>query len=139
MNAVPGARVRAPAGVQAVDDVAGQPAAITNGELTAPDRSGVYYFRRAGAKAGALVVNGEPDESALGRLTVPVLRARLDGKEVTVTADGQRWATDAYTGSARRPLGTPLLILAALVLLAEAIIARGTGERSSRGAVKAAA
>ena len=139
VNAVPGARVRAPAGVQAVDDVSGQPAAITNGELTAPDRSGVYYFRRAGAKAGALVVNGEPDESALGRLTVPVLRARLDGKEVTVTADGQRWATDAYTGSARRPLGTPLLILAALVLLAEAIIARGTGERSSRGAVKAAA
>ena len=139
ISATPGARVRAPAGIQAVDDVAGQPATITNGELTAPDRSGVYFFRRAGAKAGALVVNGEPDESALARLTTPVFKSRFDGRQVTVTADGQRWATDAYTGSSTRPLGTPLLILAALVLLVEAIIARGSGEGSSRAAVKAAA
>ncbi|HUQ82293.1 MAG TPA: hypothetical protein VM076_14170, partial [Gemmatimonadaceae bacterium] len=137
--ATPSARVRAPAGIQAVDDVAGQPATISNGELTAPDRAGVYFFRRGGAKAGALVVNGEPDESALGRLTSPVLKSRFDGRTVTVTADGQRWASDAYTGSSTRPLGTPLLILAALVLLVEAIIARGTGEGSSRAAVKAAA
>lgn len=139
LASAPGARVRAPAGVQAVDDVAGQPATISNGEFTAPDRSGVYFLRRAGAKAGALVVNGEPDESALGRLATPALRARFEGRDVRITADGQRWAADAYTGSARRPLGTPLLILAALVLLAEAIIARGSGEGSRRVAVKAAA
>ena len=139
LASAPGARVRAPAGVQTIDDVGGQPAAISGGELTAPDRSGVYFFRRSGAKAGALVVNGEPDESALGRLATPALRARFDGRDVTITADGQRWATDAYTGSARRPLGTPLLILAALVLLAEAIIARGSGEGPRRAAVKAAA
>jgi hypothetical protein len=99
----------------------------------------VYFLRRGGAKAGALVVNGEPDESALARLSPPLLRSRFEGGEVGVTSDGDRWATDAYTGSARRPLGTPLLILAALVLVAEAVIARGSGDRPSRSAVKAAA
>lgn len=139
LTSTPGARVRAPSGIQAVDDVAGQPATISNGELTAPDRSGVYFFRRGGAKAGALVVNGEPDESQLARLSTQVFKSRFEGRNVTVTADGQRWASDVYTGSSTRPLGTPLLILAALVLLAEAIISRGTGEGSSRSAVKAAA
>jgi hypothetical protein len=137
--ATPGARVRAPAGVQTVDDVGGQPAAVSNGEIVAPDRAGVYFLRRGGNKAGALVVNGEPDESALARLSAPMLRSRFDGKQVSITSDGDRWASDAYTGSARRPLGTPLLILAAIVLIVEAIVARGAGEGSSRRAVKAAA
>jgi hypothetical protein len=137
--AAPGARVRAPAGIQTVDDVAGQAVPIASGEIVAPDRAGVYFLRRAGTKAGAVVVNSEPDESSLARLATPALRARFDGRDVTVSADGERWARDAYTGSARRPLSTPLLILAALVLIAEAIIARGTGERSARSAAKAAA
>ena len=139
LSATPGARVRAPAGVQAVDDAGGQPVAISNAEIVAPDRAGVYFLRRGGAKAGALVVNGEPDESALARLTAPVLRSRFDGPSVTVAADADRWASDAYTGSARRPLGTPLLILAALVLIVEAVISRGSGDGTGRRAVKAAA
>jgi hypothetical protein len=139
INAVPGSRVRAPLGVQAVDDVSGQPAAITNGEIVAPSRAGVYFLRRGGAKAGALVVNGEPDESALARLAPNVLRTRLDGRDASITSNDQRWSSDAYTGSARRPLGTPLLILAAIVLVAEALVARGSGDKPARGAAKAAA
>ena len=139
LSATPGARLRAPAGVQAVDDAAGQPVPIANGEIVAPDRAGVYFMRRGGNKAGAVVVNGEPQESSLARLSAASLRARFDGRDVSLTNDGERWANDAYTGSARRPLSTPILILAALVLLAEAIIARGSGERASRGTVKAAA
>ena len=139
LSATPGARLRAPAGVQAVDDAAGQPVPISNGEIVAPDRAGVYFMRRGGNKSGAVVVNGEPEESSLARLSAAALRARFDGRDVTLTTDGERWASDAYTGSARRPLSTPILILAALVLLAEAIIARGSGERSTRGTVKAAA
>jgi hypothetical protein len=125
--------------VQAIDDPAGQAVPVTNGEIVAPDRAGVYFMRRGGAKAGADVVNGETEESSLARLAPPALRARFDGRDVAITADGERWATDAYTGSARRPLSTPLLILAALVLVVEALVARGSGERSSRGTVKAAA
>ena len=139
LSATPGARLRAPAGVQAVDDAAGQPVPISNGEIVAPDRAGVYFMRRGGNKSGAVVVNGEPEESSLARLSAAALRARFEGRDVTLTTDGERWASDAYTGSARRPLSTPILILAALVLLAEAIIARGSGERSTRGTVKAAA
>jgi hypothetical protein len=139
LPASPGARLRAPAGVQTVDDAAGQATPISNGEIIAPERSGVYFLRRGGAKAGAVVVNGEPEESSLARLAAPALRARFDGRDVTITADGERWANDAYTGSARRPLSTPLLILAAIVLLVEAVIARGSGEGISRAAVKAAA
>ena len=139
IDAAPGARVRAPAGVQTVDDAAGQALPVGDGELVAPDRAGVYFLRRGGQRAGALVVNGEPDESALARLTVPTLRSRLTAREMSVTSDAEQWARDAYTGSARRPLVTPLLILAALVLVAEALISRGTGDRASRVAVKAAA
>jgi len=112
---------------------------IANGEIVVPDRAGVYFMRRGGNKVGAVVVNGEPQESSLARLSAASLRARFDGRDVSLTNDGERWANDAYTGSARRPLSTPILILAALVLLAEAIIARGSGERASRGTVKAAA
>jgi hypothetical protein len=139
IQATPGARLRAPAGVQAIDDPAGQAVPVTNGEIVAADRAGVYFMRRGGAKAGAVVVNGEPEESSLARLAPPALRARFDGRDVTITADGERWASDAYTGSARRPLSTPFLILAALILVVEALVARGSGERSSRGTVKAAA
>ena len=136
--ASPGARLRAPAGVQTMDDASGQAVPIASGEIIAPDRAGVYFLRRAGAKAGAVVVNSEPDESTLARLPAATFRARFDGRDVSVTADGERWARDAYTGSARRPLSTPLLILAALVLVAEAMISRGSGDRSSRAAAKAA-
>ena len=139
LSAAPGARLRAPAGVQTIDDAAGQATPISNGEIVAPERAGVYFLRRGGAKAGAVVVNGEPEESSLARMSGPALRARFDGRDVTIVTDGERWANDAYTGSSRRPLSTPLLILAALVLLVEAIIARGSGEGISRGAVKAAA
>jgi hypothetical protein len=85
-----------------------------------------------------VVVNSEPDESSLARLPAAVLRSRFDGPDVTITADAERWANDAYTGSARRPLSTPILVLAALILITEAIIARGSGDRSTRPAVKAA-
>src|SRR6185295_14608014 len=117
----------------------GQAVPIANGEIVAPDRAGVYFMRRGGNQAGAVVVNGEADESSLARLPTAALRARFDGREVAITADGAHWANDAYTGSSRRPLSTPILILAAIVLVVEAIIARGTGDRSSRAAVKAAA
>jgi hypothetical protein len=121
-----------------MDDASGQAVPIASGEIIAPDRAGVYFLRRAGAKAGAVVVNSEPDESTLARLPAATFRARFDGRDVSVTADGESWARDAYTGSARRPLSTPLLILAALVLVAEAMISRGSGDRSSRAAAKAA-
>jgi len=139
LNATPGARLRAPVGIQAVDDVAGQAIPVGDGELVAPDRAGVYFLRRGGQRAGALVVNGEPDESLLARLSLPTLQSRFTGRGVSVGSDGDAWARDAYAGSARRPLVTPLLILAALVLVAEALISRGTGERAGRASGKAAA
>jgi hypothetical protein len=139
LAATPGARLRAPAGIQAVDDAAGQATAITSDEIVAPDRAGVYFMRRGGAKAGAVVVNGEPEESSLARLSSTVLRSRFDGRDVTMATDGEKWANDAYTGSSRRPLSTPILVLAAIVLVMEALVARGVLDRGSDSAVKAAA
>ena len=139
LSVTPGARVRAPAGIQAVDDASGQPVPVGDGELVAPERAGVYFLRRGGQRAGALVVNAEPDESALARIAPGVLQSRITGRQMSVTSNGEQWARDAYTGSARRPLVAPLLILAAIVLLAEALMSRGTGDGASRGSVKAAA
>lgn len=139
LSAAPGARLRAPVGIQVLDDSAGQPVQIGDGEIVAPERSGVYFLRRGRARAGALVVNSEPDESALARLAPPLLRSRFDGRDVSVGGDPERWAREAYTGSARRPLATPLLVLALIVLVIEAIISRGAGARARAGATKAAA
>jgi hypothetical protein len=99
----------------------------------------VYFLRRAAARAGAVVVNAEPEESALARVSGPTLRSRIEGPNVSVSPTADGWAADAYTGSSRRPLVTPLLILALLVLVAEAIIARSTGVRAAAPALRAAA
>ena len=135
----PGARVRVPVGIQSVDDATGQPMAVGDGEIVAPERSGVYFLKRSGARAGAVVVNGEPEESSLARLSSGALRSRFQGRDVSVTSDAGAWAGDAYTGSSRRPLSAPLLLAALAVLVAEAMISRGVGGRSGVATARAAA
>lgn len=139
LSTAPGERMRAPSGVQAVEDQSGQPVPVIDGEIVAPDRPGVYFLRRGGARAGALVVNAEPEESALARWPVASLRERFGGRTVSATDDAGRWADEAYAGSARRPLVAPLLLLAVLVLIVETALSRATEGRASARAVRAAA
>ena len=130
--AAPGSRLRLPAGVTALE---------RDGELvptgqsaTAPSRAGVYFLRRGSDRIGALVVNPEPEESLLQRLDARDLASRIQSSDRTVTADALRLRQAAFSGAARRPLQTTLLIVALGCLLAEMVIVRRSARAGRRRA-----
>jgi hypothetical protein len=97
------------------------------GERAAPDAPGVYFWQRAGAPVGALVVDPEPAELALARLAPAALAARVQAdapRGARATADGRVAAGALLDGAGRRPVGGLLAAAALLVLAAEALAAR---------------
>jgi hypothetical protein len=112
-----------PAGADALEAPDGSLTAVRAGDaLRAPRRTGVYVWRRGSERAGALVVNPEPDESDLRALAPDSLAALLgDALPVSRPAD---LARAVFAGTARRSLDTSLLWLALLLLAAELLLAR---------------
>lgn len=125
----PGATVTVPAGVDALEAPDSSRRALTAGTtVRAPLETGVYFWRRSGTRAGALVVNMEAAESDLRRLPADSLSTLLGGASVSETAE--QLARAAFTAGARRALATPLLITALVLLLLESWLARrGHGGR----------
>jgi hypothetical protein len=110
--------------VDALEGDDGQATAISERQLTAPSRPGIYFLRHGAERAGALVVNAEPEESDLRRLAPRALGARLRARETVVTPDEARWRREAFDVGARRPLQPSLLLLALLCLAAELFVVR---------------
>jgi len=119
----PGQRVRVPAWVTGVEG-AGALRPDADGSLTAPAQPGVYFLIRGTARAGALVVNPEPDESVLERLSPPQLRERLGTSDVRVATAAPRFVASAFDAAGGRALATPLLAGALLLLVAESLVTR---------------
>jgi hypothetical protein len=123
IEAMPGARLIVPREVDALEMSDGTRRPVTaGGPLDAPWRAGVAFWRRGDARVGALVVNPEPSESDPARHDAAALArtlgaTRLDPDPLAIGA-----ATFATVGP--RPLDRPLLLLALLLLLAEALVAR---------------
>ncbi|HEX8849533.1 MAG TPA: VWA domain-containing protein [Gemmatimonadaceae bacterium] len=120
-TAVPGARVAVPARVDSVETPDGSRAGVRD-TLVLPQRTGVYFWMRGGARVGAVVVNAEAEESRLLRMDDEGLRRRL-GAPARVAHDGRSLAGTAFGRAARRPLGSLLLVLALALLVAEAVVA----------------
>lgn len=119
----PGAPVRAPAGIDALEAPDGTLRPVTAGaRLDAPWTAGVHFWRRGSARAGALVVNGEPAESDLARLAPDSLAARFGA--AGVVADPGSVGRAAFSAGGRRTLAATFLVLALLLLVAEALVAR---------------
>ncbi|MBX3132583.1 MAG: VWA domain-containing protein [Gemmatimonadaceae bacterium] len=119
----PGAMVTVPAGVDALEAPDSSRRALTAGStVRAPLEAGVYFWRRGGARAGALVVNLEPAESDLRRLPSDSLAVLLGAESVAETPE--QLARAAFTAGARRALATPLLFTALVLLLLESWLAR---------------
>lgn len=130
--AAPGAAMRPPPDANAFEDGDGRVTTLAPGAMSAPARAGTYFFRRGPERVGALVVNGEPSESDLRRLSIRDLAGRIRGASTRVRdRDATSWAHDVFTGDTRRPLEGPLLLLALLALLAETLITR----RAERGSL----
>ncbi|HEX7124035.1 MAG TPA: hypothetical protein VF178_16780, partial [Gemmatimonadaceae bacterium] len=104
-------------------------------DSTAPARPGVYFLRRGEERAGALVVNVEPEESLLDRLDARVLADRL-GREGTVVDNVELLREAVLRSGARRPLQVFLLALALLCLAAESFVVRQADD--PRGRARAA-
>ena len=119
----PGGRVDVPFGVTALESADGNRRVVTAGSsIRAPWKSGAYFWRRTNQRAGALMVNAEANESLLLPLSADSLRRRLNAAHMPDTPEATAGA--AFVASGRRVLDTPFLILAALLLLAESILAR---------------
>lgn len=157
--AAPGARVRPPAGADALagpvapgDSTRSIVTPLSAGaDATAPDRPGVYFWLRAGARVGALVVDPEPAELALARLDPAALAARVQadaGRGARATRDGAAAAGALLDGAGRRPAAGLFAAAALLALAAEALAARprrsartgsGAGTRAALGTASRAA
>jgi hypothetical protein len=118
--ALPGSRVAVPARVDTVELPGGSRVAVRD-TLSVPQRAGVYFWVRGGARVGAVVVNGEAEESVLDRLSDEVLARRVGAGRVT--HDDGELVRATYGAAARRPLGGVLLVAALVALLAEALLA----------------
>jgi hypothetical protein len=121
--AEPGGRLRLPLGVDGIEGLDGQVAAVS-GEIEAPVRPGVYFVRRGPDRVGAIVVNPEPPESDLRRLSASDLRARFRGARAAVTDDPATWRRTLFDTGSQRPLQIPLIVLALLALAAETYVVR---------------
>jgi hypothetical protein len=129
LHAFPGAPLRRPQWADAIESPSGARELLAGETTRAPDRAGTYLLTVGARRVGAIVVNAEPGESALDRLSSEALRGRLRARRTVVAATPITWASDAFRSAARRSLAAPLLVLALLALTAEGFIAGAGGTR----------
>lgn len=103
---------------------------LASDRLTVPAQAGVYFLRRQEARAGALVVNGEPSESEFADATGPSASSNADatlaglvvGRDVVTATDATQWQDAVFSRAAGQALLLPLVALALAALLAEAYV-----------------
>lgn len=125
IQALPGAPVRLPTGSEALESATGSRRAVTGDVVPAPIERGVWFVLRAGRRIGAVVVNAPPEESVLARWSGAQLAGRLSPRARSSTS-GDAWINDTFAAGSRRPAAMPLLVLALLLLAAEAVAVRSS-------------
>jgi len=118
----PGEQLARPANADALELPEGGETNLSGDSLTAPSRAGTYFFLRASTRVGALVVNAQPAESELARLTPQAFAVKLGTRATNVFTDSTALAASVLTAAPQRPLLAPLLLIAAVILLAETLI-----------------
>ena len=126
IDALPGRPVRLPIGAEALESAGGSRRTVTAEVMDAPEERGVWFVLRGGRRVGAIVVNAPPEESDLARWPATTLAARIGGAAARVTNSESRWVGETYAAGSTRPAATPLLVLALLLLAAEAMAVRSS-------------
>jgi len=124
VTTTPGATISAPAGVDAIESESGARRSVAGDRFTVPAERGVWFFLHAGRRAGALVIEAPEAESDLNRLSADRLAARLGGTRASGSTNPDALARDTFAAGASHPIATPLLVLALLLLVAEAFAVR---------------
>jgi hypothetical protein len=122
--ATPGAPVVLPAGADAYESVSGTRRTLGVERATAPTERGVWFVLREGRRVGAVVVNAPAEESALARWRADELAARVAGRAGRASGTADAWVRETFAAGTRRPALTPLLVLALLLISAEALALR---------------
>ena len=130
-DVAPSALVSRPSWARELEWPDGSVHAVTDARVRAPNRAGVYFWRRGTARGGALVVNPEIVESDLTRLTPAAFASHFSGASVRVLGDAAPWAETVFAVTGRRALEGSFLLIALLLFGAEALVTRAVPE--SRG------
>jgi hypothetical protein len=128
--ASPGETLPRPRWADGIESADGQRTPISE-TLEAPTRAGVEFLTRNGRRVGAVVVNPAPEESMLDRFSPDELRDHLRSERTLMTASPSQWSTMAFRAAARRSLMEPVLILALVLLVAEAVVIGARGGRAA--------
>jgi hypothetical protein len=120
LEAVPSAQLPRPRWADGMQNADGQQTPLGE-SLDAPARAGTYFLTRGERRVGALVVNAPADESQLDRYSPKELGARLQTSRTLVAATPSAWVTMAFRSAARRSLIQPILIIALIMLVIEAV------------------
>ena len=126
LAAAPGQSIPLPARVDAIESESGARRSVTGDRISAPAERGVWFFLRAGRRVGALVVEAPESESDLTRLSAHRLAARLGGNRGRGVTGADDLARATFSVGASHPAVTPLLVLAFLLLIAEALAVRAS-------------
>ncbi len=125
VHAVPGATVRRPGWAEDMEAPDGTHRALVGTTIALPATAGVYFLRRGGTRAGAIVADAEPRESDLRRLSAAELSGRFKAAERSrMYTDRSMWTNAVFAGNGSRSVLAPLLIIALIALIAESVLAR---------------
>lgn len=120
---------RALIGMSALERPDGTLVPLAGDRLTVPNESGVYFLRRQTTRVGAVVVNPEAEESDVRQATPAAisstLRRRVQSQTVVIDTVANDWRNHALDQAAGRSLLLPLLIIALIALVLEAVLSRG--------------
>jgi len=130
-EATPGQEVALPPGTDAIRNPDGTEEAVSEpwrmGAVT-----GVYTLLAGDSVVGMIATNPPALESDLARSDARTLRTALHGAEILTADSRDQWRSRIYLESVGREVWRPLILLAVLLLAAEALVAatgstRGTG------------
>ena len=124
----PGQQLVRPRWADALESVGSARIALTD-TLPVPLQSGTYFLDRAGRRVGALVVNPNPRESELDRLSADELARHVKSRRLLRARDRAEFTGMAFRSAARRSIAEPLIAAALALLVVEALLV-GAGRRS---------
>lgn len=125
IEAAPGDTIAVPSGADQLQWADGTLTPLIGNRVTVPARSGVYLVRRGARTLGALVVNPELVESEVDAWGAAVWQSRVTGTTVEVVDEPNEINEAVFSRTGGRPIAWPLVLVAFIALVVEALVARG--------------
>ncbi len=140
VDAAPDDTIRLALAADSLEAADGTRRAIDAARVVVPAEQGVYLLRRGARRVGALVVNPELTESDMTAWDDTDWERLVPDAPVVRVSEPNRVADTVYDRAGGRSIAWPLVLLALLALVAEALVARGVfASHASEAASTAAA